>query len=132
MLINRPLAIKNLQSTVEMFMSGLFSFGRLGKCCAPMLVIGVVSTGIVNISQADELSDPNLSLDLVLTVVKENDFRLKQLQEESQAFLAESEAASYLPDPTVFAAIQSLPTDTFDVDQEPMTQLRVGVRQMSS
>ena len=130
MLINRSLAIKNLQSTVEMFMSGLFSFGRLGKCCAPMLVIGVVGIGIVNISQADELSDPNLSLDLVLTVVKENDFRLKQLQEESKAFLAESEAASYLPDPTVFAAIQSLPTDTFDVDQEPMTQLRVGVKQM--
>lgn len=74
---------------------------------------------------ADELSLPS-----VLHSVKENDFRLKKLQLESEAFLAESDAASSLPDPSVFAAIQSLPTDTFDFDQEPMTQLRVGVRQM--
>lgn len=111
-------------------MSGLFSLSRLGRYCAPMLVAGVLSAGNVNNSVANELSDQNLSLDLVLTVVKENDFRLKQLHEESKAFLADSEAASYLPDPTVFAALQSLPTDTFDFDQEPMTQLRVGVRQM--
>ncbi|TNC81132.1 MAG: hypothetical protein C9356_11085 [Oleiphilus sp.] len=113
-----------------MSMSGLFSLSRLGRYCAPMLVAGVLSAGNVNNSVANELSDQNLSLDLVLTVVKENDFRLKQLHEESKAFLADSEAASYLPDPTVFAALQSLPTDTFDFDQEPMTQLRVGVRQM--
>ena len=35
-----------------------------------------------------------------------------------------------MPDPTLFAVAQSLPTDTFDTDQEPMTQLRFGIRQM--
>ena len=106
-------------------MSGLLSLGHFGRSCVPFLVAGAISTGIASVSIAEELS-----LTDVLYAVKKNDFRLKQLQEESQAFLAESEAAAYLPDPTVFAAIQSLPTDTFDFDQEPMTQLRVGVRQM--
>lgn len=106
-------------------MSGLLSLGRFGRSCVPFLVAGVISTSITSVSIAEELS-----LTDVLYAVKKNDFRLKQLQEESQAFLAESEAAAYLPDPTIFAAIQSLPTDTFDFDQEPMTQLRVGVRQM--
>lgn len=71
-----------------------------------------------------------LSLGYSLEMIKLNDFRLKQLQKESEAYISESQAAEYLPDPTVFTAIQSLPTDTFDLDQEPMTQLRVGVRQM--
>jgi len=106
-------------------MSGLLSLGHFGRSCVPFLVAGAISTGIASVSVAEELS-----LTDVLYAVKKSDFRLKQLQEESQAFLAESEAATYLPDPTVFAAIQSLPTDTFDFDQEPMTQLRVGVRQM--
>lgn len=106
-------------------MSGLLSLGRFGRSYVPFLVAGAISTGIASVSIAEELS-----LTDVLYAVKKNDFRLKQLQEESQAFLAESEAAAYLPDPTVFAAIQSLPTDSFDFDQEPMTQLRVGVRQM--
>lgn len=106
-------------------MSGLLSLGRFGRSCVPFLVAGAISMGTASVSIAEELS-----LTDVLYAVKKNDFRLKQLQEESQAFLAESEAAAYLPDPSVFAAIQSLPTDTFDFDQEPMTQLRIGVRQM--
>lgn len=106
-------------------MSGLLSLGRFSRSCVYFLAAGVISAGFASVSVAEELS-----LADVLYAVKKNDFRLKQLQEESQAFLAESEAAAYLPDPTVFAAIQSLPTDTFDFDQEPMTQLRVGVRQM--
>lgn len=117
--------LKNVQFNVEIPMSGLLSLGRFGRSCIPFLVAGAISMGIASVSIAEELS-----LTDVLYAVKKNDFRLKQLQEESQAFLAESEAAAYLPDPTVFAAIQSLPTDTFDLDQEPMTQLRVGVRQM--
>jgi outer membrane protein TolC len=71
-----------------------------------------------------------LSLEDALHAVKQNDFRLKQFEEEALAFRAESEASTYLPDPTVFVGMQNLPTDTFAFDQEPMTNLRVGVRQM--
>ena len=71
-----------------------------------------------------------LSLSDVLVRAKANDFRLKSLSIEAKAFEAEAEASDFLPDPTIFAAVQSLPTDSFEFDQEPMTQLRVGIRQM--
>ena len=85
---------------------------------------------VSSVASATETTGNYLTLHSVLLSVKQNDFRLRQLKEQSYAFLAESEAAEYLPDPTVFAAIQSLPTDSFDVDQEPMTQFRVGLKQM--
>lgn len=38
-------------------------------------------------------------------------------------------SARQLPDPMVRFGVMNLPTDTFDLDQEPMTQLQFGVRQ---
>lgn len=117
-------------------MSGFLSFGQLGRYCMPFLVSVLLSAGVVRLTLAEQNTasgaslDAALSIESVLQAVKQNDYRLKQFKEESQALLAESEAAGYLPDPTVFAALQSLPTDTFDLDQEPMTQLRMGLRQM--
>jgi len=106
-------------------MSGFFTFGFCRTPFASVLAIGAF-LGFAS----PPLSSNELSLDSVLLAVQQNDYRTKQLHEESLAYRAESEAASYLPDPTIFAAVQSLPTDTFNLDQEPMTQLRVGVRQM--
>jgi len=106
-------------------MSGFFTFGFCRTPFASVLAIGAF-WGFAS----PPLSSNELSLDSVLLAVQQNDYRTKQLHEESLAYRAESEAASYLPDPTIFAAVQSLPTDTFNLDQEPMTQLRVGVRQM--
>lgn len=37
---------------------------------------------------------------------------------------------SALPDPKLIIGALNLPTDTFEFDQEPMSQLKVGVRQM--
>lgn len=54
-----------------------------------------------------------------------------------QAAMARAEAnreraisAGELPDPQIRAGLANLPTDTFDFDQEPMTQAQLGVRQM--
>lgn len=46
-----------------------------------------------------------------------------------QALEAQSTSASALPDPMVTAGFANLPTNTFNFDQEPMTQFRVGVTQ---
>ncbi|WOJ94796.1 TolC family protein [Congregibacter variabilis] len=46
-----------------------------------------------------------------------------------QALEAQSTSASALPDPMVTAGFANLPTNTFNFDQEPMTQFRVGVSQ---
>jgi outer membrane protein TolC len=49
----------------------------------------------------------------------------------SQASLdAMSIASAALPNPNVSMGVANLPTDTWDFDQEPMTQFKVGVTQM--
>ncbi len=101
----------------------------------------LVSSGLqVSASETNKPSDnttavhseysESLSLPDVLMRAKSNDFKLKSLGIEAKAFKSDAEASDFLPDPTLFAAIQSLPTDSFEFDQEPMTQLRVGIRQM--
>ncbi len=102
---------------------------KLRRCIAGCVVlIGCISP--LTVLSADSVATRGLSLEDALHAVKQNDFRLKQFEEEALAFRAESEASTYLPDPTVFVGMQNLPTDTFAFDQEPMTNLRVGVRQM--
>ncbi len=48
---------------------------------------------------------------------------------QERAFRAASQAASNLPDPTLSMALLNLPSDGFAFDQEPMTQIKVGLAQ---
>jgi len=70
-----------------------------------------------------------LSLSDTLKKVWSNDLSLARFDIAVKAFRDEGDAEHYLHDPTLFVAAQNLPTDTFDVDQEAMTQFRVGIRQ---
>jgi len=70
-----------------------------------------------------------LSLNDALLAVKGSNLSLISFDYDAQADHAEAESNNYFPDPTLFVAAQNLPTDTFKFDQEPMTQLRFGVRQ---
>ncbi len=47
----------------------------------------------------------------------------------SRAFDEESVSSGTLPDPKLLLGAVNVPVDTFDLSQEPMTQLKVGVRQ---
>lgn len=71
-----------------------------------------------------------LSLPMVIHKVFQNDYQLARSGIEAQAFQAEAESKNVMPDPVFFAAMQNIPTDTFDLDQEAMTQFRLGVKQM--
>ncbi|SDO89252.1 TolC family protein [Desulforhopalus singaporensis] len=51
----------------------------------------------------------------------------KHAQDSMEAM---SVASGTLPDPKVSLGAANLPTDTFNLDQEPMTQLKIGVTQM--
>ncbi len=79
--------------------------------------------------QAQSLQSP-LSLSQVLAQVEANDFTLQRKQFEASAFDSEADAVADWPDPTVFAALQNLPTDSFSFSDEGMTNLRVGIKQM--
>ena len=48
---------------------------------------------------------------------------------QQRALASQKIAAGTLPDPQVNAGFANLPTDTFDFDQEAMTQFKVGVSQ---
>lgn len=48
----------------------------------------------------------------------------------AEGLRSEAVAQGQLPDPVFLLGALNLPVDTFDFDQEPMTQLRFGIRQM--
>lgn len=60
----------------------------------------------------------------------ERDAERLRLLEESAGELAAARAAAALPDPEIRLGAMNLPVDTFALDQEPMTQVVVGLRQM--
>ncbi|MDH3871247.1 MAG: TolC family protein [Gammaproteobacteria bacterium] len=50
-------------------------------------------------------------------------------QARSQALREDAVAAGQLPDPKLKAGLFNLPLDSFDINQEPTTQLRLGLQQ---
>lgn len=70
-----------------------------------------------------------LTLDEVVTIARDNDPWLLGSEYRESALQAQSTAAGTLPDPVVNVGIANLPTDSWDFDQEAMTQFKVGVMQ---
>ena len=59
-----------------------------------------------------------------------DDYTLKAINARSQSMAELAVAAEGLPDPQLKLGFANLPTDTFHLGQEPMTQSVIGVRQM--
>ena len=70
------------------------------------------------------------SLHRALATAIANDPWLRGSQHQQDAVDALGVAAATLPDPRVSLAFANIPTDTFDFDQEAMSQFKVGVTQM--
>ena len=70
-----------------------------------------------------------LSLERALQLAVESDPWLEGSHHREVALESESIAESSLPDPTINLGAVNFPTNTFDSDQEPMTQLNIGVSQ---
>ncbi len=60
----------------------------------------------------------------------DNDFTLKAINARSQSMSELAVASEKLPDPQLKLGFANLPTDSFNLGQEPMTQTVIGVRQM--
>ena len=75
-------------------------------------------------------SQPLLTMDQAVRIAQENDPWLDGSLLRQQAIEAQSLAAGALPDPTVSIGFANVPVDSFDFNQEPMTQAIVGVRQV--
>jgi outer membrane protein TolC len=88
------------------FFSGIF-------CCC---LLSVTNVSALSLQQAEQLA------------VKE-DPSIESLRATSRAFVEESVADDTLPDPRLLLGAVNVPVDTFALDQEPMTQLKVGIVQ---
>lgn len=70
-----------------------------------------------------------LGLQQAITYAVNNDPWLKGNELNERALLAESIADGELPDPSLSVSLLNLATDTFDFDQEPMSQFKVALAQ---
>ena len=71
-----------------------------------------------------------LTLQSALSVAIANDPWLLGSQHKQDSLDSLSVAAGTLPDPRVSLGFANIPTDTFDFDQEAMSQFKVGLTQM--
>ncbi|WP_448555742.1 TolC family protein [Thalassotalea montiporae] len=70
-----------------------------------------------------------LTLEKAINLAVSEDPWLNQSQYQEQASLAKGEAAMSFSDPVISLGVQNLPTDSWDFNQENMTQLRLGISQ---
>ncbi len=71
-----------------------------------------------------------LTLEQAVTLATHADPWLSGSQYTQQALTDEASAAATLPDPRISLMAGNFPVDTFDINQEAMTQLSVGISQM--
>jgi len=94
----------------------------LAACCSGLLLAALLLGAVAPVRAA-------LSLPQAIEQAQRNDPWLAGSSYRQQALEARSIAAGTLPDPMVDVGFASLPTDTFDFDQEAMTQFKVGMSQ---
>lgn len=74
-------------------------------------------------------SRDRLTLEAAVAIALESSPELGALAAKSAALEAVPSQAGALPDPVLSLNAMNLPTDTFDFDQEPMTQIQLGLSQ---
>jgi outer membrane protein TolC len=79
--------------------------------------------------QAPLAADMPLTLPEAEAIALARDGAMESLRAEQEALGESAVAAAELPDPELRFGALNLPTDSFELDQEPMTQLLVGLRQ---
>ena len=98
----------------------------MNRFCLFVSIWGAFSFSMVSPAIANE----KLTLKRAVEIAVENDPWLVGSTHRERATLSSSVVASSLPDPVVNIGLANVPTDGFAFDQEPMTQLKVGVSQM--
>ncbi len=106
---------------------------RRCKIVVPVRLVGQtvcllgLLTAFITSAQA---ADSALTLKNAVSAAQRNDPWLAGNRHSQNAVEAMSVAAGTLPDPQVSLGLANEPIDTFDFNQEPMTQAKVGVTQM--
>jgi outer membrane protein TolC len=96
-----------------------------GCLCAYLATYGLYYPALA----ADTATGTELYLEQAVSLALENESVSRAYEYRAIGFEEESVAEGRLPDPKIKLGAMNFPTDTFDRDQEPMTQLQVGVIQ---
>ncbi|OMH31786.1 TolC family protein [Motiliproteus sp. MSK22-1] len=101
----------------------MYTNHRIGLCGLLLSVVFISS------SVQAKVDDTALTLIEAQYLALQNEPGIQARLLRARALIDQSVADSQLPDPKLILGIQNLPTDSFDLDQEAMTQLRLGIRQ---
>lgn len=112
--------LKSLSSS-ELFLRSTTLFGSFSPL-ATVLVSAMFAASAI-------ASEPPLSLQTLEAIAANDDPAVRQLKLQAEAMAEAAVAAGQLPDPQLRLGAVSLPVDSFDLSQEPMTQLQLGYRQ---
>ena len=82
------------------------------------------------LSAASGVFADSLTIEEASQLALVDDYTLKAIKARSESMQELAVAAEGLPDPQLKLGFANLPTDTFNLGQEPMTQAVIGVRQM--
>ena len=112
-------------------MSILCGFGaHLSKYKYSLYACVLLVLPAVVAAQSVETQNPNeLALEQAVTLALDHSLELAAIRARSDAIRAASSYAGALPDPTLSLNAMNMPTDTFSLDQEPMTQMQLALSQ---
>jgi cobalt-zinc-cadmium efflux system outer membrane protein len=100
---------------------------QLAQITLPLLLVVLGPT--VQAAPEQKVMTPALSLEAAVATASQGNPGLAEMQARAQAMAAVPSQVGALPDPTVSLNALNLPTDTFSLDQEPMTQMQIGIEQ---
>ncbi|MCW8899617.1 MAG: TolC family protein [Gammaproteobacteria bacterium] len=75
-------------------------------------------------------AEQNISIERAVQIALEHDSLTHVFKFRRDAYKNLSIAEDTLPDPKIKLGVVNAPTDTFALDQEPMTQVQLGIQQM--
>ncbi|UJF20369.1 TolC family protein (plasmid) [Vibrio sp. SS-MA-C1-2] len=70
-----------------------------------------------------------INLSQALNIAKEQDLQAQAITNQADEMRSSAIKAGTLPDPSISLGLNNMPTDSFDFNQENMTQLQVGLTQ---
>jgi outer membrane protein TolC len=91
-------------------------------------VIFSLTPGFIH-AQSQKEDCEKLSVEQAVAVAMQNNPGLAAIRARYEALVAVPSQQSSLPDPILSLGALNLPTDTFDLDQENMTQIQIGLSQ---
>jgi len=86
--------------------------------------------GLVYLVVLSNSFSQGLTIEQAVESAIENDPVLASVYDKEKAYRQSSVAASRLPDPRIKLGLMNFPTDTWKRNQEPMTQVQIGIQQM--